>query len=135
MNQIADHQTVPRGAPHTEAEKRLQDSIARLVAWVEAHGYKVIEAAHGLEALQVCRDHKTRIDLMVTDLGMPQLGGRELAAQAMPLRQDMRVLFMSGYTEDAVVQHGTLAKDMAFIQNPFTPATLCAKVREVLDRA
>jgi signal transduction histidine kinase len=102
---------------------------------LEGNGYTVVEAAHGAEALAVSEKHNGQLHLLVTDLIMPQVGGRELAARISSKRPDLPVLFMSGYTEDAVVHHGVLEKDLAFIQKPFTPATLARRVREILDRA
>ena len=102
---------------------------------LEEAGYTVLEAANGLEALQASGAHKAGIHLLLTDLIMPQMGGRELAQRLAPLRADMPVLFMSGYTEDAVVHHGVVDKDVAFLQKPFTPAALTRKVREMLDSA
>jgi len=98
-------------------------------------GYHVLEAKHGPEALILARRHSGEIHLMLTDVVMPQMSGRELAEQLTPFRPDMKVLYMSGYTDDAIVHHGVLDEGTAFIGKPFTPAALTRKVREVLDVA
>ncbi len=96
-------------------------------------GYRVLTARDGQDALEVAAAHPEPIQLMVTDVVMPRLSGRALADRMHPLRPDTRVLFMSGYTEDAIIQHGLLVSGIAFLEKPFTPARLGAKVREVLD--
>jgi len=98
-------------------------------------GYHVLEAKHGPEALILGRRHSGAIHLMLTDVVMPQMSGRDLAEQLTPLRRDMKVLYMSGYTDDAIVHHGVLEEGTAFIGKPFTPDALTRKVREVLDAA
>jgi CheY-like chemotaxis protein len=100
---------------------------------LEMSGYAVLEARDGAEALEISARHPGRIHLMVTDVVMPQMSGRELAVQMASLRPDVRVLFMSGYTDSAIVRHGVLDPGTAFISKPFTPDALAAKVREVLD--
>jgi CheY-like chemotaxis protein len=97
------------------------------------NGYAVLEARHGQEAIDLSQRHAGPIQLMVTDVVMPQMSGRELAQQLARTRPDMRVLFMSGYTDTAIVRHGVLEAGTAFISKPFTPDALAAKVREVLD--
>ena len=98
-------------------------------------GYHVLEAKHGHEAMKLGRQHSGTIHLMLTDVVMPQMSGRELAEQLTPLRRDMKVLYMSGYTDDAIVHHGVLEEGTAFIGKPFTPSALARKVREILDAA
>jgi signal transduction histidine kinase/CheY-like chemotaxis protein len=98
-------------------------------------GYRVLEAKHGPDAMILEKQHSGVIDLMLTDVVMPQMSGRELAEQLTPLRRDMRVLYMSGYTDDAIVHHGVLEEGTAFIGKPFTPKALARKVREILDVA
>jgi PAS domain S-box-containing protein len=102
---------------------------------LEMNGYSVLEARHGAEAIEISSRHQGPIHLMVTDVVMPQMSGRELAQRLAPLRPDMRVLYMSGYTDDAIVRHGVLGAGMAFLSKPFTPDALAVKVREVLDTA
>jgi two-component system, cell cycle sensor histidine kinase and response regulator CckA len=100
---------------------------------LEMNGYHVLEARHGAEAIEISERHRGPIHLMVTDVVMPQMSGRELAQRLVPVRPDMRVLYMSGYTDDAIVRHGVLGAGMAFLSKPFTPDALAVKVREVLD--
>ncbi len=100
---------------------------------LERQGYCVLEAANGATALSLARQHQSAIHLLVTDVVMPEVSGRELADQLVQLRPDMKVLFMSGYTDDAVVRHGILQEGIAYLQKPFTPDTLARKVRAVLD--
>ncbi|MGH7607082.1 MAG: ATP-binding protein, partial [Gemmatimonadales bacterium] len=100
---------------------------------LEAQGYVVLAAADGTAALRIVERHGGRIDLLLTDVVMPGLSGRELADQLAVRRPGMRVLYMSGYPGDAVVQHGSLAPGSAFLQKPFSPDGLARKVRDVLD--
>jgi len=100
---------------------------------LEMNGYHVLEARHGAEAIDISERHRGPIQLMVTDVVMPQMSGRELAQRLQPVRPDMRVLYMSGYTDDAIVRHGVLGEGIAFLSKPFTPDALALKVREVLE--
>ena len=96
-------------------------------------GYRVLEAANATEARRLCASYKRPIHLLITDVVMPKEGGRELAESLEASRPGLKVLFMSGYTEQAVVNNGLLTGELEFIQKPFTPAALSARVREVLE--
>jgi two-component system cell cycle sensor histidine kinase/response regulator CckA len=96
-------------------------------------GYRVIPAQHAGEALLLCESHPGPIELLLTDVVMPQMSGPELATRLAVTRPEMKVLCMSGYTDDSIVRHGVLESGVAFLQKPITPASLATKVREVLD--
>jgi CheY-like chemotaxis protein len=113
-----------------EDEEAVRD-LARDV--FTARGYTVLEARQGSEALRICERHAGPIHLMLTDVVMPEMSGRELADRLAVLRPGMKVLYMSGYTDNAVVHHGILDPGTIFLQKPFSPAVLAKKVREVLD--
>ncbi len=98
------------------------------------HGYTVLEAADAETALRLARQHQGEIHLLLTDVVMPGASGRELADTLVKLRPNMKVLYMSGYTDDAVVRHGVLQEGIAFLQKPFTPDSLARKLRAVLDQ-
>jgi len=100
---------------------------------LQTHGYTVLDAAQGKDAFLLSGQHEGLIHLMVTDMVMPEMSGREVADRLKPLRPNMKVLFMSGFTDKAMVHHEELDQGMAFLQKPFTPQTLARKVREVLD--
>jgi PAS domain S-box-containing protein len=99
---------------------------------LERSGYSVLMACGGEEALLLSGRHAGAIHLLVTDVVMPGLGGRELAERLVPLRPDMKVLYMSGYTDDAVVRYGVLVEEAAYLQKPFTPDVLLQRVRQML---
>ena len=98
------------------------------------HGYRVLQAGDGLQALEVLRGHAGRIDLLLTDVVMPRMSGRELVEQARPLRPDMRILYVSGYSEEAIARQGQLTEGIELLSKPFTPSVLTAKIRQLLDR-
>jgi len=108
--------------------------VRQLVRGVlQMNGFNVIEATNGLEALATSQEYAGPIDLLLTDVVMPRMGGRELAEHLRQMRPATKSLFMSGYTDDAIVHHGVLDAGLAFIQKPFTPAALIRKVRELLE--
>jgi PAS domain S-box-containing protein len=124
----------PRG---TETVLVVEDDavVRALIRHILQHaGYAVLEAAGGDEAVRVAIGHTGRIHLMVTDVVMPGLGGRAAAERLAERHHGLRVLFVSGYTDDAVVRHGVLHDKVNFLQKPFTPAALAWKVREVLEQ-
>ena len=111
-------------------------SVRAVVAEVlTQQGYRVLRAPDGQAALELARGHPAAINLLLTDVVMPGMTGRELAEALTAVRPGLRVLYMSGYTDDAVVRHGVLEEGMPFLQKPFTPRALASKVREVLDRS
>jgi two-component system cell cycle sensor histidine kinase/response regulator CckA len=106
-------------------------AVARQV--LERHGYTVLEAPSAEAALDIAARYSGTIHLLLTDVIMPGLNGRDLATRLADLRPDTRVIFMSGYTDDAVTRHGVLEPGSAYVQKPFTPDAIARKVREVLD--
>jgi two-component system, chemotaxis family, CheB/CheR fusion protein len=110
-----------------------EDAIRRLARIILAKsGYVVLDARNGREGLALCETHEGPIDLLVTDVVMPELGGRQLAQAALKLRPSLKVMFISGHTQDVVLKEG-VRKGTPFLQKPFTPAGLAQKVRETLD--
>jgi hypothetical protein len=131
--------------PHSSRQESLQgtetillvedeERVRRLArAILAGHGYSVLEAPNGAEALRISEQHGGAIHLLVTDVVMPGMSGGELASRLIAKHLHMKVLFVSGYTDDAIVRHGVLQAGIPFIQKPFTPSTLARKVRDVLD--
>jgi signal transduction histidine kinase len=113
-----------------------EPAVRELAAHVlRAQGYTVLEADNGDAALrQVGEQAGEKIHLLLTDVVMPRMSGKELADRLKVIRPDLKVLFTSGYTDDAIVHHGVLQAEIAFLQKPFSPVTLARKVREVLDK-
>jgi PAS domain S-box-containing protein len=111
-----------------------EEAVRSLIRTVlETRGYVVIAAEAGEEALRLANAHDGVIHLLVTDVVMPGMSGRDLAQHLAPVRREMKALYLSGYTDDAIVQHGVLEPGIAFLQKPFMPQELARKVREVLD--
>jgi len=96
------------------------------------HGYRVLTARDGASALQICRQHDAAIHLLITDVVMPVIGGRDLARQVAAMRPEIKVLFMSGYSEEAILHEGFLDPNTAFLIKPFSTSSLTEKVREML---
>jgi CheY-like chemotaxis protein len=112
-----------------------EDGVRALVTQVlSRQGYTVIETSHGQEALEQYERHTGSISLLLTDVVLPQMSGREVAERLKALRPNIKVLYMSGYTDDAILRHGVIGQETAFLQKPFTTASLARKVREVLDQ-
>jgi CheY-like chemotaxis protein len=101
---------------------------------LETSGYTVLDAAHGGEAARLADKYHGAIHLLVSDVVMPEMGGRLLAEHLVATRPGIKVLLLSGYTNDAIVRHGVLEAEMAFLQKPFTSVALANKVREVLNQ-
>jgi PAS domain S-box-containing protein len=111
-----------------------EESVRTLVRTIlQTNGYTVLEASNGGHALQLCERHPGPIHLLVSDVVMPEMSGRELAERLTSSRPNVKVLYLSGYTDNAIVRHGVLEPGTAFLQKPFTPDSLLRKVREVLD--
>ncbi|HNP71117.1 MAG TPA: PAS domain S-box protein [Kouleothrix sp.] len=127
-------QELPRGHETillVEDEAAVRALAARIL---RAHGYQVIEAAQGREALSIIEARpNTAIDLLLTDVVMPQMGGRMIAEHLQGRYPDLKVLYISGYTDNAIVQHGRLKPGVSFLHKPFTPVALVRKVRDVLS--
>ena len=100
---------------------------------LQSYGYRILEAENGEEALKIGKEHEGPIHLLLTDVVMPSMGGREAADRLQPLYPQMKVIYMSGYTDNAIVHHGVLEPGLNFLGKPFTPESLVRKVREALD--
>lgn len=125
--------TLPRGR-ETVLVVEDEDAVRGIATRVlRDQGYTVLEATRGIDALQLAQSHDGGIQLLLTDVVMPHMSGKVLAKQLVHIYPHVKVLFMSGYTDNAIVHHGQLDAGIAFLQKPFTPDTLAHKVREVLD--
>ena len=128
----------PKPMPHGSETILLvedEDAVRALTRYtLQMQGYAVLEAKDGEEALRVAEKHQGGFHLLLTDVVMPRMGGRRLAEWLAQTQPGVKVLFLSGYTDDAVVRHGIVAAEVAFLQKPFTPSALSQKVREVLDK-
>jgi CheY-like chemotaxis protein len=131
---VADDTTLPRGRETiliVEDEEEV-GSFAREV--LEGLGYTVLEATNAADALLIAERYVGFIDLLLTDVVMPRMGGTPLAAAVTAARPETKILFTSGYTDDAIVRHGGLEAGADLLEKPFSPDTLAVKVRAVLDR-
>ncbi|MGH3034101.1 MAG: PAS domain S-box protein, partial [Gaiellaceae bacterium] len=123
----------PRGAETVllvEDEDVVRDLVCEIL---RLQGYAVLPARGGEEALEICGRHEGSIQVLLTDLVMPDMSGRDLAERVSSLRPDAKVIYMSGYTNDAIVHHGVRDAEVAFLQKPFTSDELAHKLREVLE--
>jgi two-component system cell cycle sensor histidine kinase/response regulator CckA len=124
----------PRKATETVLLVEDEDGVRALIRQVlERDGYRVLEARNGSEAMLTSEKYAEKIDLLLTDVVLAQMSGRDVAKVVMEKRKDAKVLFISGYTEEAIVGNGVLETGTAFLQKPFTPSALSRKLREILD--
>jgi two-component system cell cycle sensor histidine kinase/response regulator CckA len=128
-------ESVPRGAETillVEDEGALRSMVRGLL---ESQGYKVLEARNGEDALIVCEQHKGSIQLLLTDVVMPEMNGPQLAERLSMFHREMKTLYISGYTDEGIIHQGILDAGTNFLQKPFTPEALVRKVREVIGKA
>ena len=112
-----------------EDETALRGLMRRIL---ERSGYHVLEAEHGAQALERCQSHEGAIDLVVSDIVMPTMGGREMADRLQAVRPNSRLLFVSGFTDDEMIHREIILAGSAFLQKPFSPTSLVAKIGEML---
>ena len=136
VEELAAVKTIPAPASGSETILFVEDeqSVRELVReYLSARGYSVLEASDGIQALDIAAAHPGAIQLLITDVVMPRLSGRELASQIAAAGRDLKVLYISGYTDDSIFRHGVLQGGMEFLQKPFNLRTLAQKIREILD--
>lgn len=131
---VASERRPPSGGKETILVLEDEDSVREFVGRVLARlGYTIIAASCGSEALEICRSHDGPIHLILSDVILPQMSGPDFVAQASPLRPECRVLYMSGYTDDALGPHGVLQPGVSLMGKPFTPESIGQRVRQMLD--
>jgi CheY-like chemotaxis protein len=132
---VTDNLSVPLRGSETILVIEDEDVVRSLACrGLRDHGYMVLEATNGSEALDYIRAHPGTVDLIVSDVVMPEMGGRELGQNVALFEPELPILYMSGYTGEDVVQRGLLDPGVPFQQKPFTPGTLAMKVRAMLDQ-
>jgi two-component system, cell cycle sensor histidine kinase and response regulator CckA len=132
--QMASQRFTHRGGAETILLVEDESALRRIAREMLLRlGYTVLDAPNGLEAQKTLRDYGKPIQLLLTDVVMPEQGGRELAGQLKGLQRDLKVLFMSGYAGDAIVRQGLLEPGTAYLQKPFSLYALASKLRELLD--
>ena len=114
-----------------EDEAQVRDLEARMLKQL---GYTVLAAANGEEAMDICQSHQGRISLLVTDVVMPNMSGKQVAEAMLARRPDIKVLYLSGYTDNTISHHGILDSSVDFLTKPFSRETLSRKVRDILSR-
>jgi CheY-like chemotaxis protein len=133
LEEAKAHVTMKRGS-ETVLLVEDEDTVRHLASeLLEESGYVVLSAGGGEEAINFATTHKDHIDLLITDVVMPKVSGKEVAEQLKKIHPETKVLFMSGYTDEAIVHHGIVDSNIAFIQKPFSEQALAHKIREVLD--
>jgi CheY-like chemotaxis protein len=133
---VAEPTVAKSGKQETVLLVEDEDAVRSLASTIlKSHGYKVLEARSGEEAIALSRKHSGPIDALVTDVIMPHMSGREVAEAVQRIRKDIRVLYISGYTDDVISHHGVLTPGTAFLQKPFSPEGLATKVHDLLNRA
>jgi len=126
--------SVPASGTETILFVEDEQGVRELVReYLTACGYSVLEASDGIQALEIAAMHPGAIQLLITDVVMPRLSGRQLATQISSARRGVKVLYISGYTDDSVFRHGVLEGGMEFLQKPFNLKALAQKIREILD--
>jgi two-component system, cell cycle sensor histidine kinase and response regulator CckA len=131
----SEPQVTPEGGSETIVVIEDEDVVRNLASrGLRDHGYEVLEARNGAQALAYIKQHPGTVDLVISDVVMPEMGGRELGESLARVEPGLLVLFMSGYTGEDVVQRGLLDPGAPFQQKPFTPGGLATKVRAMLDQ-
>jgi CheY-like chemotaxis protein len=131
VNQLSNQLTGSETILLVEDEAAVRDTAAQIL---QLQGYSVMQAADADEAMRICETFVHEIHLVVSDVVMPRVSGRQLVERLRRLRPQIKVLYISGYTDDAIIHHGIVGGEMPFLQKPFTKDALARKVREVLDR-